>query len=533
MPKFSRIVRRIGEERLVFASRVQKHLNALKRLPIREGFDRMMQSSQRGIQKAVHSSAWKLAVRASNSLSLQWHRLWEGFEEAFLRLKIRAKLSLIVGISIVVTTLVISTIATQIQERELRIQTNTVGMTIVQGLGSVSRDNLLLKSYPIIQEYVRNVERHEIVGLEQLFVIDRNAVIVADAHPDSINRQVSVADFTLLTKSDSTAVYESQNHIRFVQAIYFKEAHTHKRIFLGSCSASFSKAALFAPIEEMKSKILYVSFAVSVITIGVVYSISKRIVHIIIVLSDAARRVGDGDLKVTVVTRVKDELGMLARQFNLMVLQIRDKVEMQKFVSSSTMQMIAGGHEAKLGGARAPVTAMFTDIRGFTSFSEKHAPEEVIEALNLYLDLQTQIIQNHKGVVDKFLGDGIMSIFTGDTQTENAVEAAVHIQRELTKMNARRRTWKDHVLEVGIGISAGDVVLGSIGSQDRMDYTAIGDTVNLASRICGVAAPGQIMVTEEVVERLDGRYKSQSEGRLPIKGKQNQVPVYRISYQTA
>ncbi|HEY6952577.1 MAG TPA: adenylate/guanylate cyclase domain-containing protein [Bacteroidota bacterium] len=453
--------------------------------------------------------------------------------DVFLRLKIRAKLSLIVGVSIVATTLIISTIATQIEERELRLQTNTVGLTIVHGLGSVARDNLLLKSYPIIQEYVRNTLRHKVVGLEHLYVVNREGIIVADVQSDSINQQVSVSDFTLLTKSDTTTVYETPDHIRFVQAIYFNQVSEHKRIFLGSCSASFSKAELFAPIDEMKSKILYVSFAVSILAIGLVYFVSKRIVRIIIVLSEAARRVGQGDLKVTVVTRIQDELGMLARDFNLMVLQIREKTEMQKFVSKSTMEIIAGGHEATLGGVRQPITAMFTDIRGFTSFSEKHSPEEVIEILNLYLDVQTQIIQNHNGVVDKFLGDGIMSVFTGEHQTENAIEAAIHIQRELTKMNHRRKSWKDKVLEVGIGISAGDAVLGSIGSMDRMDYTAIGDTVNLASRVCGVAAPGQIMVTEGIVQSIDGRYKPRSEGNFPIKGKEHQVPLYQIPYQSS
>jgi hypothetical protein len=93
-----------------------------------------------------------------------------------------------------------------------------------------------------------------------------------------------------MTKVDTTTVYETADHIRFVQAIYFRQVEANKRIFLGSCSASFSKAELFAPIEEMKSKIFFVSFAVSVIAIGLVYFVSKRIVHIIIVLSDAARR---------------------------------------------------------------------------------------------------------------------------------------------------------------------------------------------------------------------------------------------------
>jgi class 3 adenylate cyclase len=440
---------------------------------------------------------------------------------------------LLVGVSIAATTLIISTIATQIQERELRLQVNTIGVAIVHGLSSVARDNLLLKSYPIIQEYVRNVARNRITGMEQLYVINREGIIVADIQPDSVNRQVSIADFSTMTSTDSTSIYETSDRIRFIQAIHFQQSSGRKKIFLGSCSASFSKAELFASIEEMKSKILFVSFAVSVLAIGLVYFASKKIVHIIIVLSEAAKRVGTGDLKVSVVTRFKDELGMLASEFNLMVVQIREKTEMQKFVSSSTMEMIEAGEEAKLGGTRQPITAMFTDIRGFTSFSEKHSPEAVVEILNLYLDVQTQIISNHRGVIDKFLGDGIMSVFTGEKQTHNAVAAAIHIQSELAKMNQRRKTWKDNVLEVGIGISAGDAVLGSIGSQDRMDYTAIGDTVNLASRICGVAAAGQIMVTEEVVQKLDKSYKPQSEGKLPIKGKQNQVPVYRIPYQIA
>jgi adenylate cyclase len=217
----------------------------------------------------------------------------------------------------------------------------------------------------------------------------------------------------------------------------------------------------------------------------------------------------------------------------LMVVQIREKTEMQKFVSSSTMELIANGQEAKLGGTRQPITAMFTDIRGFTSFTEKHSPEEVVEILNLYLDLQTKIISSHRGVVDKFLGDGIMSVFKGKEQTHNAVAAAIRIQAEVAKMNQWRMTWKNNMLEVGIGITAGDAVLGSIGSQDRMDYTAIGDTVNLASRICGLAAPGEILVTKEVAEKVHRSHKAQSEGNITIRGKLKQVPVYRIPYEIA
>lgn len=451
--------------------------------------------------------------------------------EVYLRLKIRVKLSLIVGASIIGTTLIIGAIATELQERELRLQTHSLGVTIVQLLGSLAKDNLLLNSNAVLQDYINNVASHQIRSLEHLYVINREGIIVAHIQPDSVRRPVPLDDFASLSKVDTLSVYESADHIRFVQAVYFKRDADKKKIFLGCCSASFSKSALQAAIDEMRSKILLASFGVSLIAIAVVYFISKKIVHIIVVLSEASRRVGMGDFKVGVITRMKDELGMLARDFNLMVVQIREKTEMQKFVSKSTMEMIATGEEAKLGGLRKPVTAMFTDIRGFTSFSENHSPEEVIEILNLYLDVQTQIIHSHEGVVDKFLGDGIMSVFSGENQTQHAIEAAIHIQRELTEMNQMRRSLSHTVLEVAIGISAGDVVLGSIGSHDRMDYTAIGDTVNLASRMCGVAGANEIVVTKEVVGLLGNTYRARSEGKLAIKGKQREVAVYTIPYQ--
>jgi adenylate cyclase len=309
-----------------------------------------------------------------------------------------------------------------------------------------------------------------------------------------------------------------------------REAGQSRRFLLGSSSASFSKAVLLAPIREMRNKIVITSLAVSVVAIGLVLFISKRIVHIIIVLSDAARHVGSGDLKVSVFTRMKDELGALAKEFNLMVVQIREKVEMQKFVSRSTMEMIVTSGEAKLGGARKTIIAMFTDIRNFTTFSEKRWPEEVVETLNYYLDLQTRIIHEHSGVVDKFLGDGIMSVFTGERMALNAVEAAVDIQRTVAQLNADRKEGGEAVLHVGIGIASGVAVLGSVGSRDRMDYTAIGDTVNLASRLCSIAGPTEIFVTEDIVRRIKKDYSVLSEGQLPIKGKRNQVPVFKVPY---
>ncbi len=458
-------------------------------------------------------------------------RVWDILVDYFLRLKVRVKLSVIVGVSIVAVTFIISSVAVSIQEREIRKQIMILGTNLVQSLTNVAEDNLLLNSIPVLQDYLKNFGKRNIPGLEHLYVVDRNGVIVADIIPDSIQHPISRAEWDVLTAADTVSMVETAGQFRFVQAVYIRahdRGHT-RRILLGSSSATFSKAVLLRPVEEMKGTILLASVLVSVVAIGLVFFVSKRIVHVIIVLSDAARRVGTGDLQVTVATRVKDEIGMLAKEFNLMVVQIRQKIEMQKFVSRSTVEMIAKRESATLGGERKEIAVLFTDVRNFTSYAEKHSPEEVVETLNEYLNLQTRVIDEHHGVVDKFIGDGVMSVFAGEHMVEHAVAAALRIQDRIATMNEHRRKQGSDVLQVGAGIAAGVAILGSIGSQNRMDFTAIGDTVNLASRLCGLAGPSEVLLTAEVAGRVRHEHRVRSGGKMSIKGKQDQVEIYRLS----
>lgn len=457
-------------------------------------------------------------------------RSWNYVEDFFLRLQIRLKLSIIVGISIAATTLIIGTIVTRLQEQELKLQTEALGHSIVVGLNSSAKDNLLLNSPSIIQDYVNNFTNLKIPGLERLFVVDRERVIVAHLNSNELNKRISEEEWSTITKSDTPTFIETPSSLRFVQAIVVNkhEGAQTRKIVLGGASISFSKTILLGPVDEIKSKILLYSFGVSILAIGFMFVVSKHIVKVIIVLSDAARRVGSGDLRVSVMTRMKDELGMLSREFNFMVVQIREKVEMQKFISKSTVEMIAGGKQATLGGSRNVICAVFTDVRGFTAFSEGRSPEEVVETLNYYLDIQTRIIHEHGGIVDKFLGDGIMAIFTGDNMILHAIEASIHIQKELALLNEQRKKRNENVLAVGIGIASGIAVLGSIGSRDRMDFTAIGDTINLASRLCDIARATEIFATNDVANAVRKSYPSVSRGNFPIKGKKQEVRIYKI-----
>jgi class 3 adenylate cyclase len=498
---------------------------------IRAFLDRLLRILLAGLRLAGIAARhiWRVLRLVQQWLGRVARGISAAIVESYLRLKIRFKLSLLVAVAIAVVTFVISTILTNLQERELRDQTGVLGTNIVRSLAALAEDNLLLNSIPVLQDYiVKNFARQRIPGLDRLFVMDRTGRVVAHLSVDSINVMVTPEEWDQVVQADSVEMVETPRHFIFNKTIYVSK--DQKRILLGAASVRFVKATLLASIDKMRRSVIISSVLVSVLAIALVYLSSKRIVHVIVVLSDAARKVGAGDLKVTVVTRTKDELGVLASEFNNMVHQIREKTEMQKFVSRSTARMIAEGKEATLGGARQVITVVFTDIRDFTSVAESKWPEEVVITLNHYLDLQTKLLHQHGGVVDKFIGDGIMSIFSGRDMAIHAVEAALDIQRTIARVNESLKKKGETTLEVGIGISSGPAVLGTIGSQDRMDYTAIGDTVNIAARLCGAATAGEVLVSEPVTVRLNSKYPVQSAGKMSLKGKHEPINVFQVVY---
>jgi adenylate cyclase len=179
-----------------------------------------------------------------------------------------------------------------------------------------------------------------------------------------------------------------------------------------------------------------------------------------------------------------------------------------------------------LKGTNRLASVLFADIRGFTSFCEKRKPEEVVRVLNLIFEKATEAIFSEDGMIDKFIGDAIMVLFNvPDDQPDHAdraIRAAIKIMNVLKEM--------DIGLNFGIGINTGEVVAGNIGSSKRMEYTAIGDAVNTASRICSVAGPGEILIGESTKAHLKGNYHLEEAGEWSLKGKEEKLKLYRVIY---
>jgi adenylate cyclase len=189
-----------------------------------------------------------------------------------------------------------------------------------------------------------------------------------------------------------------------------------------------------------------------------------------------------------------------------------------------------------LRGEKKRVTVLFSDIRNFTTRSEKTAPELLVQDLNRYLTLMVEIIQKHKGSVDKFLGDGIMAVFGApldDADAElHSVESAIEMLTALETLNQEFQQRGDELIRIGIGIHTGEAIVGNIGSPKKMEYTAIGDVVNTASRIEGLnkkySSESGILISAETFEALQGRIPAEYAGDEIVKGKSVAVAIYRV-----
>lgn len=210
-----------------------------------------------------------------------------------------------------------------------------------------------------------------------------------------------------------------------------------------------------------------------------------------------------------------------------------EREKMSRYLSAGAMAEVAGsGDSVALGGRTVNATILFADVRGFTSLSEQIPPQEVVSLLNAYMTQMASLIGEFGGILDKFMGDGIMAIFKPTDETDNdayrAVACAVKMRREVDRMNAEGAFPNGHRLCTGIGINSGEVVAGNIGSKDRMDYTVIGDNVNLAARLESTAKPGQILLSKATFERLGGLVATKYMDTIVLKGKSVPLDVYQV-----
>ncbi|MGH9820053.1 MAG: adenylate/guanylate cyclase domain-containing protein, partial [Pyrinomonadaceae bacterium] len=197
-------------------------------------------------------------------------------------------------------------------------------------------------------------------------------------------------------------------------------------------------------------------------------------------------------------------------------------------------QLLDNPNSFRLGGVNQTITVLFADIRGFTAISEKENPEKIVGLLNRYFSAMSEIIFDHGGTLDKYIGDGLMAIFGAPTTTPddalNAVKTAIAMQKRMLRLNEELKTEGIEQISVGIGLHTGEATIGYVGTDKRSEYTAIGDTVNLASRLESNARGSQILISEATAAATETELPLKAQEPLAVKNRVEPVSLYEVKW---
>lgn len=214
--------------------------------------------------------------------------------------------------------------------------------------------------------------------------------------------------------------------------------------------------------------------------------------------------------------------------------EAKTRAQFQRLLSPNLVdQVVAGKLQLEKGGALSEVTLLFSDIRGFTAMSEKRAPQEIVRMLNEYFELMVDVIFKHEGTLDKFVGDEIIALFGAPVAMPNAetkaIQCALDMLDVLYEFNRTRAAEGQEQIRIGIGINTGTVVTGAIGSSRALQYTAIGDAVNTASRLCSVAKANEILISDATYGRAKDQIVAEALSPVRVKGKADALQVWSVT----
>src|SRR5690606_33759115 len=273
----------------------------------------------------------------------------------------------------------------------------------------------------------------------------------------------------------------------------------------------------------------------------------------------ALARIADGDFEQRVEVPNQDEFGRLTTNLNRtstrlaslysdlktlnenlektieeQLAQLRRTEELRRYVSPQVADaVLSGGAPVALASTRRNLTVLFSDIRGFTEMSERMEPEELVEALNEYFTVMTDIVFRHGGTLDKYLGDGILSFFGDPIPFEDhagrAVATAFEMRDALAVLRERWLVDFDEELDIGVGISTGYVTVGNMGSPTRTEYTVVGNHVNLASRLASKAPPGHVLIAERTMAAVRDEVDGVLVEEIKLKGIRRPIRIFDVT----
>jgi len=440
-----------------------------------------------------------------------------------LKLALLASLLLVAGIGTVTVLLLSQSTGALEQEASKR------GRYLAESLGRNARNALLLQDDVVLERLLETVVQEDEVVAARL--LDGDGALVAARLRDRHGTVVAPS-----AHEAHLAFRERDEHLLVSSRMTFDEVH------LGEAEVVLDLHAIVGAVRERARRDLGVaSGGLLLIGVLIAFWISGRITQPLERLRLAARALGKGDTSARVHVNTRDELADLSQAFNEMGESLSEKLRVEtafrRYVSDHVLQQVRDQPDAvPIMGERREITVLFIDIRRFTRLASGIEPEPLVAFLNEAFELLTDRLLQHGATVDKYIGDAVLAYFGAPIESpdhpERAVAAAIAAQRSVEERNkalaSSGRPYQP--LEIGIGIQTGMVLLGNIGSELKMDYTIIGDVVNVANRLQKLARAGEILITGDVAERVAGRARLESQGERVLEGRDTPVEIHRVLY---
>lgn len=423
------------------------------------------------------------------------------------------------------------------------------GSTLLKNFSPQIKDAVLAYSFPfqsknedksIIVSFLKvsNIkETFSSSGASTTFLVDDEGNILIHADKKKMIEGVSMSNLTIV-KSMLTSKLDNSQQGYYEEGVGESIGTYNKLGFTGGgIISTIPESKAFEEVYNLQTRNIYLMITVLNLTILIVFIYSKTLTDPILKLVFASGKIGEGDYSVRIEPKSGDEIGILTNSFNHMSqgLEEREKLKVSfgKFVNKELAEMAMKG-EIKLGGDRKYCAIFFSDIRSFTSISEKLEPEEVVEFLNQYMTEMVKCVNKTGGIVDKFIGDAIMATWGAlsplPNETMAAVEASLMMRTALLEFNKGRGGDKKPIIKIGCGINSGYVISGQIGSDERLEYTVIGDSVNLASRIESLNKPfgTDILISQDSYDKVKDTYRVEKMPSIKVKGKEEPQVIYSV-----
>jgi class 3 adenylate cyclase len=452
-----------------------------------------------------------------------------------LRIPIFIKLAILSTALILIEIAMISFVVLE-KEKDLYVeQLIGLGESTIRILTTNTPDKLLGEEDLALYKILEDITQNEQVVFAM--VTDGENVIRAHSELEWVDRTYTSPPGLTFMRQLNGIILSSFKY-RGAETLLFETTLTYQDIEVGHVRLGLSTAQILENIREAKVFFFYLGLIIVAAGILLSLALSMYFSRPINKLREGVMAVGMGNFDYRVQVSRKDELGELALAINRMAegLGVKERIQdsFGKYVTPEIVEMILAHPERQwMRGSRVSATILFVDIRGFTTISEDKDPAWIVDLLNDYFTRVTDVVISHGGHVNKFVGDEAMAIFgapiANRRHADSAVRAAMEIQRAVRYI-VKNEEGEQGEIQVGVGVNSGTVVAGNLGSEKRMEYTVIGDDVNVASRLTSMAQPGEILISKQTYDMMKDKAGLQLEerGSVSVKGRRMDISIYNV-----